>query len=141
MLKIVIFSYFIDKIEITLCVCVCVCVCVFINWKLHDIMVNIDKHVSYLLKKCIYPSIIVSHMNCRKIILKHTHTHIYYMWLKWVRKFKGLRFILENSQIFINFFFNGSCQLFFSAQSSYLLSYISLEHSFVTKFQIRLELS
>ena len=56
-------------------------------------------------KNCIYPSIIVSHINCRKIILKHTHTHtyIYYMWLKGVRKFKGLRFILVNSQIF-NFF-------------------------------------
>ena len=51
---------------------------------------------------------------CRKIILKtHTQTHtpiyigiyiyIYYMWLKRVRKFKGLRFILVNSQIF-NFF-------------------------------------
>ena len=26
-------------------------------------------------KNCIYPSIIVSHINCRKIILKHTHTH------------------------------------------------------------------
>ena len=42
-------------------------------------MVNIDKHVSYLLKKCIYPSIIVSHLNRRKILFKkktkHTHTH------------------------------------------------------------------
>ena len=72
-------------------------------------MVNIDKHVSYLLKKCIYPSIIVSHLNRRikNYIKKHTHTHthiyIYSMWLKEVRKFKGLRFILVNSQIF-NFF-------------------------------------
>ena len=35
---------------------------------------------------------------CRKSILK-THTHIYYMWLKEVRKFKGLRFILVSSPI------------------------------------------
>ena len=27
----------------------------------------------------------------------HTHTHIYYMRLKGVRKFKGLRLILVNS--------------------------------------------
>ena len=72
-------------------------------------MVNIDKHVSCLLKKCIYSSIIVSHINRRikNYIKKHTHTHthiyIYSMWLKEVRKFKGLRFILVNSQIF-NFF-------------------------------------
>ena len=69
-------------------------------------MVNIDKHVSYLLKKCIYPSIIVSHLNRRKILFKKknkTHTHTHSMWLKEVRKFKGLRFILVNSKIF-NFF-------------------------------------
>ena len=70
-------------------------------------MVNIDKHVSCLLKKCIYSSIIVSHINRRiKNYIKkktHTHTYIYSMWLKEVRKFKGLRFILVNSQIF-NFF-------------------------------------
>ena len=43
-------------------------------------MVNIDKHVSCLLKKCIYSSIIVSHINRRiKNYIKktHTHTHIY----------------------------------------------------------------
>ena len=44
---------------------------------------------------------------CRKIILKththtHTHTHIYI--LHEVSKFKGLRLILVNSQIF-NFFY------------------------------------
>ena len=42
-------------------------------------MVNIDKHVSCLLKKCIYSSIIVSHINRRikNYIKKNTHTHIY----------------------------------------------------------------
>ena len=68
---------------------------------------------------------VVSHINLRKIIslcynkinifiLLHTHViyiniyiYIYYMWIKGVRKFKGLRFILVNSQIF-NFFY-GFC--------------------------------
>ena len=67
--------------------------------------------------------IFFSHINLRKIILKfhyaitkyifillHTHTHtLYYMWLKGVRKFKGLRFILVNSQIFNFLWF--LCQL------------------------------
>ena len=30
---------------------------VFTNLKLHDIVANIDRHVSCLLKKCTYPSI------------------------------------------------------------------------------------
>ena len=65
--------------------------------------------------------IFFSHINLRKIILKfhyaitkyifillHTHT-LYYMWLKGVGKFKGLRFILVNSQIFNFLWF--LCQL------------------------------
>ena len=34
------------------------------------------------------------------MLVPHTHTHIYYISLKGVRKFKGLRLILVNSHIF-----------------------------------------
>ena len=62
-------------------------------------MVNIDKHVSCLLKKCIYSSIIVSHINRRiKNYIKkhthtqtHTHTHIYiYIACDW-KKLENLK--------------------------------------------------
>ena len=42
------------------------------------------------------------------MLVPHTHTHIYYISLKGVRKFKGLRLILVNSHIF-KIFFYGFC--------------------------------
>ena len=56
-------------------------------------MVNIDKHVSCLLKKCIYSSIIVSHINRRikNYIKKHTHTHTHiYIACDW-KKLENLK--------------------------------------------------